>query len=491
MSNSYKEIVKTTGVVGAVQVIKLFFGLLRNKLIALYLGASGLGVWGLYLGFTEMIQGLSSLGLEKSGVKQIAENHLDAKKRNLTIQVVKLSVLSFSILCSSIAAIFSSYFSESIFGSLEYKNGILICCVVICINSLFSAYKSILNGLREIKKLAYSQLLGVLIGNIIVFALVPFFDESLIPIYFLIIAISSLVPSFIFVKSLNLSFSKMSFKEFVESLSTLMKVGMAFWFSAVFMALMTYLTKIFLKEELSVSIVGVYQASWTISNLYIGIILSSMGVDFFPKICRVITDKVKVNTMLNEQIEFGLLISIPFIIGIFIFAPYLLTLLYSSEFVEGASIIRWQLLGVITRLLGFPFGYALMAKGKVKKYMIAQFLFSGLNYVLLVLLVLNIGYVALGFNYFIAYFIYVGLICWFCYQEFKYSFSRLLIKLLTFIILSLIISSLIIAFTEGVLYFVFGVLLCSITLYYSFVELNKNLNINMIDFLKKKINKKK
>lgn len=487
MSDSYKNIVKSTSIIGGVQIIRLFFGLVRNKILAIFFGAGGLGIWGLYLSFTEMLQSASSLGLEKSAVKQIAESKLDIEKRNSTIQVATYSVAFFALICSLVAAIFSSDFSENIFGSEQYENGILVCCLVVFINSLTSIYNSVLNGLREIKKLALSQFYGILIGNTIVFILIPFTGKDFIPLFLLIIAASALIPVVIFFRKLDLTFVKLTFREGFSNLSSLIKIGLAFWISAMFMTFMAYLTKIFLQEQLSISVVGIYQASWTISNLYIGVILTSMGVDFFPKICNAINNEQETNTMINEQIEFGLLVSFPFIIGIIIFAPFLLTLLYSSEFTEGASIIRWQMLGVTIRLLGFPFGYALMAKGRAMQYTIAQFIFHGLNYLFIVWLVLNMGFDGLGLNYFIGYVIYVLIVGGFCYKELNFKFTNILLKIMGIIFIVIVCTGIVIYFFTGLPLLLLGSVLLIISSCYSFFELRTKLDIDLITFIKNKI----
>lgn len=421
---------KTTGVVGAVQIVQLAFGLVRNKLIAYFLGPAGLGIWSLYLSLTEMMQSASSLGLEKSGVKQVSQNQHDEYKKNLTIKVVQVSISFFSLLCSIGVAIFAEEFSESLFGTADYKIGIWVCSSVIFLNAITSAYRSILNGLSEIRKLAISQLIGILVGNIIVFSLIPFFDLSIFPIYFLIIAISAFTPTFFAIKKLRIPIMKIPIAEAFQTLSMLMKIGFAFWMSAVFMAFVTYMINIFLKESLSIEALGIYQASWTISNLYIGIILSSMGVAFFPKICQVIDDQKESTKAINDQIEFSLLVCLPFVLGIFIFAPILLALLYSSEFAEGEWIIRWQIMGVVIRLFGFPFGYALMAKGKAIQYTCAQFLFSSLNYLFIFLLVTHYGFEALGINYFFAYMAYALVIGILCKKYINYAISSFLLQIL-------------------------------------------------------------
>jgi len=73
-NKSYKTIVKTTGLIGAVQVFQIVFGLIRNKVLAILVGTHGVGIWGLYKNFTDMATKISMLGLDSSGVRQIAKN---------------------------------------------------------------------------------------------------------------------------------------------------------------------------------------------------------------------------------------------------------------------------------------------------------------------------------------------------------------------------------------------------------------------------------
>jgi len=487
MGNSYKEIMKTTGITGAVQVIRLFFGLIRNKIIALLFGPAGLGVWGLYLSFTEMMQSVASLGLEKSAVKQIAENHSDIQKRNLAIQVSQYAVAVFSFICSVFVVVFANEISESLFSSADYKIGVWVCAGVIFINAVTAMLRAVLNGLNEIKELAFSQLAGVLLGNIIVFSLLPFFDASAIPFYFLVISIAAFIPILLAYRRLGFRWVGVTLSESMTTLSGLMKLGLAFWLSAFFMTFIMFMINVFIKDEFSLAVVGVYQASWAISNLYIGVILSSMGVAFFPKVCKTIDDIVKTTKVINEQVEFGLLISLPFVLIFYIFAPFFLMILYSGSFESGEPIIRWLMLGVIIRLLGFPFGYALMAKGKPLLYVVAQVTFSISNYVLLILAVQYYGIDGLGVNYFIAYCLYSILMGVFCYNTLDYRVSMAVIKLVFVYILFILLSLSGVYFVGGALFYVCGLLIVSASFIYSFRQLTHHMDVDVIGYIKSKV----
>lgn len=96
--------------------------------------------------------------------------------------------------------------------------------------------------------------------------------------------------------------------------------------------------------------------------MYVGMILSAMGVDFMPRIMTYIQNNAKVSDCINEQIELGVLIAGIGILASFVFAPVILNLFYSKEFETGTSIIRWQLIGVLFRVFGFSFGYVITAK---------------------------------------------------------------------------------------------------------------------------------
>ena len=45
MENTYKSILKSSGLIAYVQIFQMALGLVRNKVVALVLGASGFGIW--------------------------------------------------------------------------------------------------------------------------------------------------------------------------------------------------------------------------------------------------------------------------------------------------------------------------------------------------------------------------------------------------------------------------------------------------------------
>ena len=69
---NYRRIVKATGLFGGVQVINILCSLVKTKLIAVWLGAEGVGLIGLYNTTVDMMTSLTGLGLRNSSVNRSA-----------------------------------------------------------------------------------------------------------------------------------------------------------------------------------------------------------------------------------------------------------------------------------------------------------------------------------------------------------------------------------------------------------------------------------
>ena len=151
-----------------------------------------------------------------------------------------------------------------------------------------------------------------------------------------------------YVRKIHILKVKLTWFEFKTIAKPLFLLGLSFSFSGFISTVMTLLSRSYLSNHFELKAVGIYQASWTISNLYIGIILTAMGVDFMPRLMKVIGNKEEVNKMINQQLETGILLSSIGVVSILLFSDLFLYLLYSKEFESGSEIIRWQVLGVMT-----------------------------------------------------------------------------------------------------------------------------------------------
>lgn len=485
--SSYREIAKSSGIIGIVQIVKIIFGLIQNKVLALIVGTAGFGMWGMYNTYIEMVSSFSSLGLDASGVRQIAKNSDDAISVSKCIWIFKRSLFWISLLATFLSILFARSISLSLFKTEQYYGGVVVVSFVIFLNGISKGNIAILNGLRHIKYLAFSQIIGAIVGAVIAIISVILLGFEGIPVFLIAIGLTAVCSTWWYVRKIKIKSVRPTTLEIRSELRSLITMGLGFSVSGAIAALMTYLSRVYLMSEFDVNAVGIYQASWTISNLYIGTILTAMGVDFMPRLMKILENKIDLNKMVTEQLEFGILVSSIGVLGILIYSPLVLHLFYSNEFIVGTPIIRWQVLGVAMRVLGFVFGFVIMAHNKPFVFVMTQTFVAVADYLFLILFAEIFGFSGLGMNYFVSYLFYVLLICPFCCKMFHIKISK---KVWLFLVVEWVfialVCLLIFVFDEKYMIFIgcFILLFYSMWMYYAFVNY---LNINLIQILKTKI----
>ena len=179
MENTYKSILKSSGLIAYIQIFQMALGLVRNKVVALVLGASGFGIWGLFNTFMEMVTTFSTLGIDQSGVRDIAKKSEDSLTVAKCIYVFRIMILVMSSILCICVIICSEKISLFLFNTDKYRWGVVALSFVLIFKGISRGNISILNGLRHLKELAISQIYGTILGSCITVALVLIWGEQI------------------------------------------------------------------------------------------------------------------------------------------------------------------------------------------------------------------------------------------------------------------------------------------------------------------------
>jgi len=71
-ADSYGQILRSTALIGASSVATVALGVVRTKAMAVLLGPAGVGLFGLYGSIADVTQNVAGMGVNGSGVRQIA-----------------------------------------------------------------------------------------------------------------------------------------------------------------------------------------------------------------------------------------------------------------------------------------------------------------------------------------------------------------------------------------------------------------------------------
>jgi len=489
---SYKQIAKTTGVFGVFQLINIVLGIIRTKILAVLLETTGVGLSGLFQSVADFIRTVAGLGISFSSVKEISESSASGDKSRLqtTIKVIKRLLLITGIAGMFIMIALSHYISEIVF---EDSSKVLHICVLsfsVLTGILSSGQISYLQGTRQILKMAKASIYGATGGFVVSILFYIFLDiEGIVPAL-LGISVINLFFSWWFSKNEFKSVEKITFKETIKKGGSILKLGFFTMLSGLAATLTMLLIKSYILKTEGIDSVGLFQAVWSISFMYIGALLSSMGSDYYPKLCSLNGNNGEMVIFANQQTRFVLLVASPLLILLIVFSEPILRLLYSSDFVGASSLLKLQLLGTFLKITVWPIGYFLLAKNKGLLFFTVEFLWFFVYYLSAIIGWKYFGLNSAGVAYIIAYLIYFPAVYLAVkpLSDFRYDIKNIS-YFCTFI--SLIILSLIsFIYTKGLILIIISGILIISSVIISVFGLKKIFSLDLIlNKLKSKLKK--
>lgn len=430
-NSSYNQIIKSTSIFGGSQVVVILIGVIRTKVIALLLGPIGVGLLGIYQSIIDMIRTSSMLGMDTATVKEIAEANSQEDDSILGKAIVSFNKwILFSILLSTaLCILFCIPISRWLFEDDSYAIYIALLSVATALFILTTGRSVILQGMRKIPELAKSTIWGSLLGLIIT-----------LPLYY-IWRIDAIVPALILNALIGFAFVEFYYRRlkikniptsnkeaFRRGLSSL-KLGLYIVTAGFLGTLSMFLIRAFISRYIDLDAAGLFQSSWVITNVYLGLILKSMGADFFPRLSAISGNDSKARSLVNEQTYIILVIACPIIIGLLLFSDFALSVLYSSEFIYASTILKWQILGTYFKVLSWPIAFILLAKGKGKLFLISEVIFYAAYLLAAYLLYPSYGLDATGIGYFIAYCIYLPTVYFMVRKVSSFSWDSNIIRM--------------------------------------------------------------
>lgn len=489
--SSYRNILKATSLFGGVQIFQILITLVRAKLVAIFIGAAGMGINGLFNSSMTIVITLFGLGLNTSAVRDISQSNAsgDIEKLSRTVKIFRICLY----FCSIIGVIFlflsSPFLSKYTFGNYEYVNSFFLLSIMLVASLLSQGYTSVLQGTRRLKDIGKSTIIGSIISLLISIPLFYFFRiKGIVPVLILS-AVSAFIVNRYYANKVPLSKLDISRKDVVGSGKEMAKLGIVLVTSNLIGYLCIYLTNTFISKRGGISDLGFYQAAMSMTNQAVGLIFAAMGSEYYPRLIAVCDDKISMNNTVNQQGEILLLIAFPILMTLMIFAKIIIYLLLSPEFYIITDIIRVIVLGMILKIASYSIGYISLAKGNKKIFLIQEGLISNL-----MILLLNIsgylfgGLAGLAISFIISYILYFTLICFIAYKYYQFRLSNSYLKIFVPILVSLFFTLLITRIENIVIMYIVGNLLIAGSCIYSFRELDHRIDMkNLLLNLKKRI----
>jgi O-antigen/teichoic acid export membrane protein len=398
-----RQIIKSTSIIAGAQVIQIIFGVIRTKIIAVLLGPVGVGIAGLYQSVMQLITTVFSFGISQSSVKSIAEfEFIDKGKQNRLINSSIILVSVLGILAAVATIIFARPISQYTFNTPEYSIEVTILSISIILNMIVANLTAVAQGLRQLKQIALINIYSSVAGLLITVPVYYLLGIRGIVLALILLSISNLIITLLIIKS-KIQFRLPATSDFKKDSLEMMKLGIALAFSGFLIAASNYFIRIYVTDMQGIEGVGYLNAANAITTVYLSLIFTAMGTDFYPKIASMNNDNNLINNAVNDQMLIGVIIAGPIIISFISFPGLIIQVLYSSKFSLATELLKWQLFGTLIKAFSWPIGFIILAKGLSRIFIITE-LFFNISYYFLILLIWKYFHLtSIGISYFISY----------------------------------------------------------------------------------------
>lgn len=403
--SSYVEILQSTTLIGGSALINVAIGIVRTKLMAVLLGPAGFGLMGVYSAVADMARSLAGMGLQASGVRQIAQavGANDAQQLARTAVVLRRTVMALGVFGALVMVLLARPISNMTFGHDGHADAVALLSLAVFFRLVADGQGALIQGMRRISDLAKIAVGGGLLGTLASIPLVYHWrEDGVVPSLVAVAAVSALL-SWHYSRKTVIAPCDWAQSQFKQEAFALLKLGAAFMASGLLMMGAAFVVRLIVLQQVGMAAAGLYQAAWTLGGLYVGFVLQAMGTDFYPRLVGVISQPGDANRLVNEQAQVSLLLAGPGVIATLTFAAAVIALLYTAEFYAALDALRWICLGMALRVITWPMGYIVVAKNRQLLFFGAEAAWTVVNVGLSWFCVRAFGLVGAGMAFFASY----------------------------------------------------------------------------------------
>jgi len=363
-----RKLVTSTALIGTSSLFNVLTAVIRNKLLAVFIGAVGVGLLAQIGNFLNVLSALASLGLGVGIVKHVAEYSSTSDYAALGRLRRSGAIISWS--ASAIAVVVAWAFSEKIaillFNKPELTWTVAVSVLAVPLLVQVSFHLAIMQGLKEMRKYAAANALGAVLGLLVLFPLVYFlrFNGAVIHLvaggllsYLVVLVVSRRLSSSFFQRD-RAKFDGSQTRELLRYGASSLAVGAFYWINLL-------AVRSIIVHRLGADANGIYQVAIGISFQYLMLVLNSISTYAFPRL-----SELKENESIVHELRGSIRLTILLVTGcaslLLLARQWLIPLLFTREFMEARNLLPVQFVADFLRSTAWMIGIWLLPQGRLR-----------------------------------------------------------------------------------------------------------------------------
>lgn len=373
-AGSFRSVVKATSVMGGASVANILIGMVRTKFVAVLLGPAGVGLLGAYNQIIGLLSTFVGVGLDTSGVRQVAQAAGTNDETLIATTVITLRRTAWITGGAGIVvmAALALPISRLSFGDANHAVPIAVLGISLLAGQVSAAQSSVVRGMRRVADVARITVISAMAGTAVSIPCYYLWGvEGIVPAL-LLTALASLIASWAYGRRIVLKQVRLRWAESRAEARALVTLGVSFMAGGLITSGGTYLVQVLILRRFGVSGFGIYQAAFALSGVLAAFVLHALSVDYYPRLSAVAADDAQVRAVVNEQTQVATMLALPGLAAMVVFAPMIIRLFYAPAFAPSATVLGWCVIGVMGKVFSFPLGFVILAKGYGRLYLITE-----------------------------------------------------------------------------------------------------------------------
>lgn len=488
-TTEYNGIFKSTFLFGFVQLFNIIIKIVTNKIVAVLLGAEGMGVIGIFNSTVNMLKIGAGLGVSQTAVRDISEATL-AQNHEKISRIISLShqILQITGLVGLIISVlFSSWISDYTMGDENHYLSFAVLGIAVALGIYADGQLAILRGSRRLRDVAKASMLGSVIGLITTAPLYYILGKSGIVPSLIIVAMTSVLCANHFVRKIQYRQVKFTLKEMYLEASPMLKMGISLMLVSFLTSVVVLIISGYIRSVGGITEVGYYNAGSMILVGYFGIVMSALSADYYPRIAAIYQENDKLQEELNKQSAVSLVLVGPLMVAFIFMLPLFVETFFSSDFFPVIDYISMGIFGVFITVCSNQVDMILVAKYEVKTFIIISLIYRLIEVALTIFLYKQFGLLGVGISNIVLGIVHLIIMVSVVYKLYGIIFNKFFVRLAVTIFAFILGASFVSFMDSGIYKYILGVMLMLISVKYSLFVTARNFNIHFFQLLKKKL----
>lgn len=362
---------------GGAAFATILIGLAKMKVFALILGPEGVGLFGVYAVLLALFTTLVGMGLNSSGVRELAVRTDDPEGMDRARWSLWLLTFALALGGAFLVLLFHEPITQLTKGGGAPFSATPLIALCVAISVVQASQMVVLQAFQRVAAVARVSFYAAILAAAAGIAAVALLGQAGVLIALIAAPLAGMLMALLERKQLPALGPRPPARNVILGhWATLLKLGSAFVVTVMMHRALEFGIRALIVRQEGLEGAGLYQAAISISGNNVGLILSALAADFFPRLSALSADRERAQELVNQQVRVMLLLGGPLLIGLVAAAPLALHVLYSSKFVAASSLLQFQAAGDAVKLITWALGYVLVVKGDALRFTLLEGTFA-------------------------------------------------------------------------------------------------------------------